>query len=295
MTQNNLHSNILHAIIWQYSKEATMEDQGIDWLKLGLGVALPGIGGVIGSLLPSVMGEGGSTLAGTGADLRNQAEQLAITNLYNQAGRTGAEARSSFDTALAGLTNSAEARKAYNAQNQLAGQLLAGQQAAMNATNRNAQNVAGAQTRQLTDIARNQNLGGGGIAALARTIGQNTGDTLLSANAQNAQAAQSATTGAANMMGQAAQGLAQDLATRNDIFVKPFYSQSSGIGNQALSLLPGYKQVQEQQKIISQPLYGLGTALGGIGRGFAGAAFGQAGAELGEQKAQSLGGLAGKR
>jgi hypothetical protein len=267
-----------------------MADEALNWGQLALGVALPGIGGVIGGLLPSVMGEGGSKLtAAAGSDLFKQAEKMSVANLYNPAGRTGAAARQSFDTALSGLTNSAEARKAYSAQNALAGQMLAGQQAAMNATNRNAQNVAGAQTRQLTDIARNQSIGGGGLAALARTIGQNTDNTLLSANAQNAQAAQAATAGAANIMGQAAQGLSQDLATRNDIFVKPFYSQSSGMGNQAMSQL----QQQQQQAIMQQPLYGLGTALGGVGRGLAVSAFGKAGAAAGQAAAQAISGGAG--
>jgi len=270
--------------------DSTAASTGIDLLKLGLGVALPGIGGIIGSLGSSVMGEGGSSISKSTDQLLPQVKKFAVENLYNQAGRTGEAARTSFDTALSGLTNSAEARKSYNMQNQIAAQLLAGQQAAMNATNRNAQNVAGAQTRQITDIARNQSIGAGGVAALARNIGQGADNTLLSANQQNAASANQAAAQAANIMGGASQGLAQDLATRNDIFVRPFYAQSSGIGTEGLRMLPGYNQQQNQQAIISNPLYGFGTALGGIGRGFAGAAFGEAGVAAGTQEAQTSGG-----
>ena len=249
----------------------------LDLLDVGLGIALPGIGGIIGSLAKNMYGEGGSTTQRTGQEIFDQAQKFAPLNLYSAAGRTGAETRSAFDTALSGLTNSAEARKAYNAQNALAGQLLGGQQAAMNATNRNAQNVAGAQTRQLTDIARNQNIGGGGIAALAKTIGQNTDNTLLGANQQNATAANQAVTQASQIMGGAAQGLAQDLASRNDIFVKPFYAQNSGMGESALRALPGMTQMANQQAIIEQPLAGFGASLGAVGQGVLGKAFADAG------------------
>lgn len=254
------------------------QSAGFDLANLALGVALPGIGGIIGSALPSILGEGGSSANRAGQDLSAAMDKFSTGNLYNAAGRTGEATRTSFDTALAGLTNSAEARKAYNAQNQMAAQLLAGQQAAMNATNRNAQNVAGAQTRQLTDIAKNQNLGGGGLAALARSIGQNTDTTLLSANQQNAQSANQAASQAAGIMGGAAQGLSQDLATRNDIFVKPFYAQNSGIGSQALGMLPQYQQQQQEQKILSSPLAGFGAALGALGTGITGREFGRTGA-----------------
>lgn len=249
----------------------------LDLLELGLGVALPGVGGVIGSLAKNWFGEGGSTTQRTGSDIYEQAQKFAPLNLYNAAGRTGEAARTSFDTALSGLTNSAEARKAYNMQNQMAGQLLSGQQAAMNATNRNAQNVAGAQTRQLADIARNQSMGAGGVAALARNIGQGTDNTLLAANQQNAASANQAAAQAAGIMGQASQGLAQDLATRNDIFVRPFYSQSSGLGSQALSALPGMTAMANEQKIVEQPLAGFGASLGAVGQGILGKAFADAG------------------
>lgn len=254
----------------------------LDLLELGLGVALPGIGGIIGTLGKNILGEGGSTSQTVGNDLAAQAAKFAPLNLYNAAGRTGEAARSSFDTALSGLTNSAEARKSYNMQNALAGQLLAGQQAAMNATNRNAQNVAGAQTRSLADIARSQGMGAGAVAQVARNIGAGADNTLLAANQQNAQSANQAIGQAGSMIGNASQGLAQDLATRNDIFVRPFYSQSSGMGSQALGLYGGMKQAADQQKIIENPLFGLGGALGGLGKDLTGKAFADAG--LGKAK-----------
>lgn len=284
MTLTKLFTQQLLSHNWRYF-------MALDLLELGLGVALPGIGGLLGTLGKNMFGEGGTTASQMATqDLAAAAQKLAPLNLYNAAGRTGEAARTSFDTALASLTNSAEARKAYAAQNQLAGQLLAGQQAAMNATNRNAQAVAGAQTRQLSDIARNQGLGAGAVAQLARNIGQGADNTLTAANLQNAQSANQAIGQAGQMMGSAAEGLAKDLATRNDIFVRPFYAQSSGMGNQALAAFPGMKQVQEQQKIMENPLFGFGVAMGGLGKDLTTKAFADTGSARGQQIIKTQGG-----
>lgn len=245
----------------------------MDWLNLGLGVALPGLGGVVGSLWNKLSGGGITSANQTSEQIYDATKKLNELSGYNAAGFKGAAVKSDYANALSGLSNSAEARSAANNQNQMAGRMLSSQQQSMDATNRNAQNIAGQQTRGVLDQARNSSLGAGALSSLASTIGRGVDNTTLAANSQNAQNSAGIANQAAGLYANSSNILNSDLANRYNIFVKPHEYQENNLAQAGLNQFGPMAMQTNQDRIAENPLYGLGHALGGLGGGLMGREF----------------------
>lgn len=254
------------------------EGSGFDWGQLlgtgvGLGLGMPMLGGIVGSLTNRIFSRDTGNTTRAADQLAERISDFTERGLYNAAGRVGKDVKPSFDLALGSLTNSAEARNAANAQTNLAGRTLSQAQNTMDSLAQNAQRTAGAQSRQAMDMARQQGVGSAGLASLKQGFGDVMNNTLGNLGAQQSQAAQAATQQAANMMANSSQILNQDLANRNDIYVKPFYAQSSGAGNTALGGIPGMSESISKDLVIDNPLSGLASGMGDMGVQFMNSAF----------------------
>lgn len=254
--------------------------------NLALGVALPGLGGYIGSLGTQLLGGSGQSASQTSSQIYDATKKLNELSGYNAAGYKGQAVKSDYANALSGLGNSAEAVRSANMQNQMASRMLGSQQGAMDATNRNAQMNAASQTRGLTDIARNQSMGAGGVASIANQIGRGADNTVLAANAQNANNASSIAQGAGQLFGNSSNILNADLANRYNMFVKPHEYQENNLAQAGLNQFGPMTMQNYQDKLAQNPLAGLGHAMGGLGGGLTSKAFSDAGDEQGWQNAQ---------
>ncbi len=241
------------------------------------GMILPGLGGIIGSAWTKYSEGPGGSVSQMLSQNYDAAKKFSELSGYNAAGYKGTAVKSDYANALSGLQNSAAAINAANAQNQMAGRMLTSQQQSMDSTNRNAQNLAGAQTRSLVDLGRNQTLGGGGLAALADSVGKNTDNTILSANNQNAQNSANIAAQAAGLNANSSNILNSDLANRYNLFVKPHEYQENNLAQAALGQFGPMVTQNNQDRVVQQPLSGLGHAMGALGGGMMGSMFGNAG------------------
>jgi len=253
---------------------------GIPGLNFGTlaGLALPGIGGVLSAVGDKIFGNSMNNAATqTSQQIYDATKKLNDLSGYNAAGFKGTAVKSDYANAAAGLQNSAEARNAANQQNQMAGRMLSSQQGAMDSTNRNAQLNSQSQTRNLTDVARNQGMGGGGIAAIADSIGRGADNTLLQANQQNAQSSAQNAAGAANLFSNSSNILNADLANRNNIFVKPHEYQENNLAQAGLNQFGPMAMQNYDNAQAHNPLAGLAHSMGALGGGIMGSQFANAG------------------
>lgn len=237
-------------------------------LEAGLGVALPGIGGLIANYGMDMIGGLQGSFNDAANGINNQVDKLQKAQMFNAAGQTGEQTRGGFLTAMNGLQNSAEAVQAANAQNRMAGRLLSQGQQTMNDISRNTQRSVAQNTRQMGAMARDRGMGAGSLAAVANQIQDNSNAALGQQGQQQAQVGMQAATQAADMLKQAPAILNQDLANRNDIYVKPYYAQSSGIGSAAINAMPNIFQTMAEDRAATQPMAGFSAALGNMGTQF---------------------------
>jgi hypothetical protein len=250
--------------------------KGLDFGSIAEGLAglvLPGVGGVLAGLGMDILGGATGALGDAQNAVTNNLGKLATANLYNAAGRTGEATKSSFDNALNSLSNSAEARRASADNNNMAFRMLSQGQQSIDDVNRNAQRSMGSTIRQTGQVARDRGIGAGGLASVANQINDSTSQTLSQAGQQQTQSGMQATAGAGELSARSSQILNQDLANRNDIFVKPFYAQSSGIGNAAVNSMPNIFSTLYDEKAAYQPMAGFSAALGRYGNRYGGRYF----------------------
>lgn len=234
-------------------------------LTSGLGMATGGLGGIIGTVgLQALTQSTGNTIQDASQGFLKDASKFADANLYNAAGRTGAATRASFDQKYNSLQNSAEAIQAANAQRQMAGRTLGAAQHTMDSAARTAERGLGAQTRAITDAASTAG-SPAALAALANRLGDTTSQAIGQQAALQNQAAMGAAGQAAGMMSNSSDILNKDIANRYQTFVKPFEAQSSGLGNQMVSSLPGAMKGAQESRAFANPLAGFASGMGEYG------------------------------
>lgn len=218
---------------------------------------MPGIGTAIGAGLGFL----GGWLGNKGTEEWNQEYIKRQKDWYkdmlgmsrtNAAGQMGEQAGAGAQRALDSLTQSTEATQAGLRANQMGGRMLSAPQASMDASSAAAKRVLGAQKSSTMNLARESGLGGAGIADLARSLAEQSSQTLGSVANQVGQQTQSALAGAGELFTKAPQILNQDLQSRFNAYVAPYLTQHAQFKS-------------EVDQIKEDPYQGLEGALGAVG------------------------------
>lgn len=240
----------------------------------GLGsVALDTIGGLAEGLFPKMFGAGGSQSEAISQSLRdtaNLAPSLTESSMYNAAGYTGGDVRNTFGRQLDSLGNSGQARLAAANLRGLGTQALSNVGTQFENSRQAAQQVQGDMRRDAMSALRS---GGASPAAIGATLSGLSDANRQTSSALYGQAAQqygNALNTAASAQAQASNILGSDLASRNQIYVKPFEAQI----NQGITALAGDIAGQQasaaasQDALVTAPWAGLATGLGQLGAGY---------------------------
>jgi len=241
-------------------------------LATGLGIALPGIGGLIGNLGMDLFNVGGSSTKNSYSNnldtMLGKMPEITRASGYNAAGKVGNEVESSYAMAKAGLGNSAEGRSAYETQQNLAGRQLSSLDGAIDSANKNAQALGGSTIRSMTQAARDSGGGLGAISAIANNIGQQTANNIGQTAANVASQSGDAIAKSSAITGAGQEGLMRDLQQQYELNVKPYEMQTT---NQ--NALGNANQLTEQSmsdSAIYQPFAGFSQALASQGGMYAG-------------------------
>lgn len=237
-------------------------------LATGLGIALPGVGGLIGNLGMQLFNSGSSStssqMSGNTNMITDKLANITRQQGYNAAGKVGNEVEPSYAAAKASLTNTAEARNAYNNQNNLAGRMLSSLQNSADATTNSAETMAGNQIRNLARVARDGGGSAGAISAISQSIGEQLGQNIGQVGANLAGQATSVADAASKAYGSASDTLMKDLEQQYQQNVKPYEMQVNGSQN-VLGTAQQTTQQSSQDAAMYQPLAGLSNALGALG------------------------------
>lgn len=257
------------------SDGASSDTPGFGWgnlLATGLGIALPGIGGLIGNLGMDLFNVGGSSTKNSYSNnldvMLDRMPEITRASGYNAAGKVGNEVEPSYAMAKAGLGNTAEGRSSYETQLNLAGRQLSSLDGAIDSANKNAQTLGGSTIRTMTQAARDSGGGLGAIMAIANNIGQQTASNIGQTSANIASQSGDAIGKASAITSAGQEGLMKDLQQQYELNVKPYEMQTT---NQ--NALGNANQLTEQSMSDSamyQPFAGFSTALAGQGGMYAG-------------------------
>lgn len=235
--------------------------------KSALGIALPGVGGLLGDAITNITGFGGSdsttggAIAGMDATMGKMAEwnKLGATNA---AGQTGYDAALGAQRALDSHRNSVTTLNDANAMRQSGDNAMSAVGTTHNIARMNADNA----NRAIRNSTNNMIAQSGGspaaIVAAAGKMSEATGQNNLNFLGQAGQQSAQANAARAAAYGQAQNALQTDLAGRFEQRVKPYLNDYTN--------LPGmYGAVSQntmQDTMVSRPLAGAGAAMGNIGR-----------------------------
>lgn len=244
-----------------------MADFWDDLLKTGLGVALPGVGGLISDAFTNISGYGG---AKSGVDglfnaydvLAKNMPQYTQQSMYNAAGQTGANVEQGFKRALDSLQNSAGAINTANDLNQSADRMLSQVGTTTNLARQQENNANRALRTNVYNTLAQSGANPAAMIAASGKLGEAQGNNALNFLGQAGQMAQSANAGAAQLRSQGQSLLDQNLGLRNQIYVDPYKAQ---VNPMAGGLFGSTAQVAQGDTIIRQPLGGLASAFGDIG------------------------------
>lgn len=252
---------------------------GIDSL-IGLGTqALGGVADSLGwKLGQGLVGDDtsnyGSSPWSSGADVgwdmvAGKAPQLLGDTLSNAAGQIGQEARIGHEKAIGGLTNSAQAMAAANRLRSLGDKSLGAASSAADASRAASERGLSA---ALNNVKNVMSARGGPLAAVSRTasnMGQGAASSLMGAVSNSANQYNNALGLASRNTAQASGILNQDLANRNQIFVKPYETQTNQAALTAATNMAakgGESAQTASQQNLTNPLSGLAGGLGFLGQ-----------------------------
>lgn len=240
----------------------------------GIGsVALDTVGGLAEGLFPKIFGLGGSESGSITQGLQDTAKlapSLTEASMYNAAGYTGGDVKNTFARQLDSLGNSGAARLSAANMRGLGDQALSGVNTQFENSRQQAGQVQGNIRRDAMNVLRSGGASPASISASLSSLADANRQTTSALYGQAAQNYGNALNFAGNQQAGAANLLGQDLASRNQIYVKPYEAQI----NQGISGLAGQvagmsqAAAKSQDALVTKPWAGLAHGLGQLGGGY---------------------------